>query len=122
MSTEESELKESMGEPGRLIIGTIISVKGTCWRGQKKGDTFILSDTRTSGLCPHLSISGRAAQETSRVAPSLQNAMGYGYGYTGMHSWLGHSDIRSFCRASDRMAITGDLHRHRGWHLPIYAT
>ncbi len=54
LSKKESELKESMGEPGRLIIGTIVSVKGTCWRNQKEGDTFILSDTRTSGLCPHL--------------------------------------------------------------------
>ena len=48
------EFRKTLGEPGAKIIGTIISVKGRCWMGQKAGDTFELSGNKTGGLCGHL--------------------------------------------------------------------
>jgi len=48
------EFKKTLGEPGVKIIGTIMSVKGRCWMGQKAGDAFELSGNKTGGLCGHL--------------------------------------------------------------------
>ena len=54
MSDIEFRFKKTKGRPGAQIIGTIVSVTGRCWMGQKVGDTFELDGTVTGGLCGHL--------------------------------------------------------------------
>ena len=56
MSAENKdfEFKETLGEPGAEVIGTIISVKRKCWMGNVPGRTFNLSGNKTDGLCGHL--------------------------------------------------------------------
>lgn len=50
MSEIKFRFKETKGRPGAKIIGTIVSVKGRCWMGQKVGGTFELSGDKTNGM------------------------------------------------------------------------
>ena len=53
-SKKKFEFKETLGEPGSEVIGTIISVKRKCWMGNVPGRKFRLSGSKTDGLCGHL--------------------------------------------------------------------